>query len=1010
MGPPLGMLSEGKRMWRKPKRLDTVGFRVVVQNRGKRRGCFANHSVREIVLGAMLCLALFASPRLLGAGAGQFSVSVQIQGSGSVSIDPPGNLHNAGSILTLTALPGRWYSFSGWSDGSFSNPRTLLLSEDSVLTAEFNQTVPLEMTKYKTRQWDRSYGGKEDDRLLFLLPTADDGWILAGDSSSPGSDGKTTAGCGGSDFWVLKMDRDGERVWEQSLGGPGRERLAFVQAVAGGDLLLGGFSDSEAECTKESGSFGRGDFWIVRLNSAGSKVWEQVLGGSGSEQFPVCRPTSDGGAILGGYSDSGAGGNKTTVGFGGFDYWLVKLGSGGEKEWDRTFGGSGDDFLSCLVVTADGGFVVAGSSASPPDGNKTSPRLGAFDYWVLKLDSAGEREWDRSYGGTGDDILSFGEARDDGGVVLAGYSSPDSGGNKTIEGFGDYDYWVLRIDSTGNKQWDATFGGTQADVLSVLQPTDGNGFLLGGQSESGVGGNKTTAGNGGTDYWIVKIDENGIKEWEQTFGGSGGEVLFSARQTLDGGFVLGGYSESPRGANKLLANLGGADFWIVKTDHTGNREWEQTLGGRGEDVVYSVQETRDGNLVCGGYSQSGIDGNKEAVQYGGQDYWVVKLVSLELPVGTPLILVNDEWVPSGSVTIGDLADIKIQSSFPNGSIFYTLDGSAPDSNSIPYSGPFSATRHVTVRAVSFNEDRTVFVPADPVDVSVLPTYRLTVSSEGGGAIELDPPYGPYLSNSVVTVTAVPESGWALLRWTGEARPPEESIQVTMNGDQAFEAIFGTSVFGSAEANGSVLVDPDVPLHAYGSLVRLTALPDPGYYFSVWDGDNDLSGSANPIEFPVTVGPFGVTALFLRLGPNQVTVVTPIVGSGTVSVNPQKDVYTVGETVTLTASATSGQIFVGWDQDGEGYTNPLTVVLSRSKTMRARFATPGIHVDRSSVAADGLHLKLVGQVGARSQIDWSSDLINWTPLSTNTNSTPLIEILDPAPVAEERRFYRFKPVP
>jgi len=962
------------------------------------------------LLRVALGLLLLAAFPALGAGAGFFSVEVQIQGSGSVALEPRAEFYSAGSVVMLTATPARWYGFDRWSDGDPTNPRSLTVSEDTTLAAVFTNSIPLEVTPFKTRQWDRSYGGDDDDQLLFLLPTADGGWILAGDSWSSASDGKTTAGCGSSDFWILKTDREGRTVWERSLGGDDRERLAFVQPVEGGSLLVGGYSTSGADCTKHVGRLGKGDFWIIKIDATGDTIWEQELGGTESEQFPMCRPTADGGAVIVGYTDSGVGGNKTTPAWGGFDFWVVKLGGSGEKEWEQTLGGSGDDFPSCLLVTASGEILVGGSTASRDDGNKSAPPLGGFDFWVVKLNPAGEIQWNHAYGGTGDDILSFAAADGDDGVLLAGYSGSGASGTKTAAGFGEYDFWVVRIDAEGSSLWDFSFGGSRTEVLTTLLPVAAGGFLLGGTSESETSGNKSTAGHGGSDYWVVRIDESGNPLWEQTYGGSGDDVLLSLRQTRDSGFVLSGYSLSFRSGNKRSEGLGASDYWVIKTGSEGAREWEQTLGGTDEDVLYSVQETQNGDLICAGYSQSEIGRGKDALRYGGLDYWVVKLVSLELPIGTPLIFVNDEWLPSGGVTIGDLAEIRIESSFPGGSIFYTLDGSSPGTNSIPYGGPFSTNGSVTVRALAVTGDPPGSALADPVQVSVLPTYDLNVTTAGGGEITRSPSRGPYLSNSVVVVTAVAEPGWIFLRWRGENLPATESVSIVMDRDYSFEAEFGTPVVALSASNGSAQVDPDTALHPFGSLVRFTAFPDPGYYFSVWEAGAGLVGNANPVELPVTVGDFAVLARFAPLAANQVALVTPVLGAGSVRADPSEDYYTTGATITLTATSSAGHIFVGWDMDGSGYENPLGVQLNGSKTIRATFMSPGFHVAATNFITNGFLLELVGPAGSAVQIDRSPDLVNWTPLIALSNSPPLLKVLDPGSAPSGRRFYRYRTLP
>jgi protein involved in ribonucleotide reduction len=221
------------------------------------------------------------------------------------------------------------------------------------------------------------------------------------------------------------------------------------------------------------------------------------------------QPTSDGGYILGGTSDSGVSGNKTTPNFGGADYWLVKVDGSGNKQWEQVFGGSGNEQIYSVQPTSDGGYILGGYSTSGVSGNKTTPGLGGSDYWLVKVDGSGNKQWEKVFGGSGDDVIQSVQPTSDGGYLLGGSSTSGVSGNKTtpslssLEEFGDY--WLVKVDGSGNKQWEQVFGGSGDDVLYSVQPTSDGGYILGGASHSGVSGNKTTPHFGNTDYWLVKL-------------------------------------------------------------------------------------------------------------------------------------------------------------------------------------------------------------------------------------------------------------------------------------------------------------------------------------------------------------------------------------------------------------------------------------------------------------------------------------------------------------------------
>ena len=204
----------------------------------------------------------------------------------------------------------------------------------------------------------------------------------------------------------------------------------------------------------------------------------------------------------------------------------MRLDSSGNKIWDKSFGGTEWDGAYALRATADGGAVIGGFSHSPVSGNKSSEGFGNLDFWVVRVDSLGEKLWDKSYGGSSSDVLFGLDETLDGGYVLAGSSRSAMDGNKTSPNFGDNDYWVVRLDSSGNKVWDRAFGGKGDDTAFAVVKTKDGGFILGGNSNSDRSGNLTNSHG-----WIVRVDQNGEKLVEQSFGVS----VRALRQTSDGG-------------------------------------------------------------------------------------------------------------------------------------------------------------------------------------------------------------------------------------------------------------------------------------------------------------------------------------------------------------------------------------------------------------------------------------------------------------------------------------------
>jgi hypothetical protein len=312
------------------------------------------------------------------------------------------------------------------------------------------------------------------------------------------------------------------------------------------------------------------------------------------------------------------------------------------KQWDKRFGGTDLEYLSAIEATTDSGFILAGTSLSGQNGDKTQPNwsITTSNYWIVKVDMSGNKQWDKRYGGTTGEGCYAIQQTNDGGYIIGGASASDSSGDKTQNNWDlaklTTDYWVIKVDANGNKQWDKRFGGTDVDKLAALQQTTDGGYILGGSSLSGANGDKTQPNWDLTqitpDYWIVKTDSLGNKQWDKRFGGTNLDQLTCIQQTNDGGYLLGGISGSTISGDKTQICLGGWDYWVVKTDALGNKQWDKRFGGFAEENLTSIIKTDDGSYMLSGYSFSGIGGEKtvpnhDTVSYGS-DFWVIKIDSL----------------------------------------------------------------------------------------------------------------------------------------------------------------------------------------------------------------------------------------------------------------------------------------------------------------------------------------------------------------------------------------------
>lgn len=314
---------------------------------------------------------------------------------------------------------------------------------------------------------------------------------------------------------------------------------------------------------------------------SGRLWWQRTFGGAGNEVGHAVKATSDGGYIVVGRTDS--------YGSGGADVWLVKTDASGNQEWSRTYGGAYQDEGFDVLEAPDGGYVIAGQTASY---GLADPSQGFYDAWLLKVDRDGEMLWSKTFGGSRDDVAYALCQSPDGGYVFAGRT------NST--GSGGYDVWVTKVDAIGALVWSKTFGGGGNDSARSVSPASDGGYILAGHTRS--------YGAGDADIWLVKLGENGDKQWDRTFGGAGADYGESVIQAGDGGYIITGATFS--------YGAGSADAWLIKVSADGDMLWDRTFGGNGFDSGYDVRPTPDG-----GYA---IAGSTRSYGAGGSDIWLIK--------------------------------------------------------------------------------------------------------------------------------------------------------------------------------------------------------------------------------------------------------------------------------------------------------------------------------------------------------------------------------------------------
>ena len=361
--------------------------------------------------------------------------------------------------------------------------------------------------------------------------------------------------------------------WEKTFGGPENDAAYSVQKTSDGGYILTGYTDSYGA--------GDSDFWLLKTDSGGNEQWNETFGGADHDIARSVQETTDGGFILAGCTES--------YGAGSYDAWVLRIDSNRDILWHMTLGGTGWDGAYSVQETTDGGFILAGYTE--PSG------AGFSDFLLVKIDSNGFIQWEKTLGGTGWDKAKSVRETTDGGFIIAGFTGPN--------GADLADVLLVKTDSNGNKQWEKTFGGDSWDTAESVRETTDGGFILAGYTLSNSAGS--------ADFWLLKTYSNGNKQWEKTFGGPDDDYAYSVQETTDGGFILAGCTAPQSGP--ILA--GGSDAWLVKTYSNGSKQWDKSFGGADKDFASAVLQISGGGYILAGYTKS-----RGA---GGSDFWLLKV-------------------------------------------------------------------------------------------------------------------------------------------------------------------------------------------------------------------------------------------------------------------------------------------------------------------------------------------------------------------------------------------------
>lgn len=412
---------------------------------------------------------------------------------------------------TLTGMPAGEYTIT-WNEVTGyikpSSQAKTLVANDTIMFIGSYQLIG--------RGWLKIYGGPGDDVGNCVQQTSDGGFIVVGQTESYG------AGLG--DVWLLKVDANGDQVWDATFGGSGWDWGESVIETSDGYVIVGATESVDAGY----------DIWLIKTDQGGNMLWEKRFGEAYSEVGYCVRATSDGGYIIVGRADPG--GQQL------YDIWLIKTDQNGNQVWNRTFGGDGSDLPACVGETSDGGYIIVGETQSLGK--------GLTDAWLIRTDSDGQLVWDATFGGTNHDYGRSVYETSDGSFIIAGFT-------RSL-GAGWLDAWLLKVDASGHLLWEKAFGGSKADWAECVMQTLDGGYIIAGYTAS------FAESEGGPDAWLIRTDGSGNELWTRTFGGTACDRAYCLDLTIDGGYIIVGCTNS--------YGPGDFDVLLIKTDADGNLE------------------------------------------------------------------------------------------------------------------------------------------------------------------------------------------------------------------------------------------------------------------------------------------------------------------------------------------------------------------------------------------------------------------------------------------------------
>ncbi len=408
--------------------------------------------------------------------------------------------------------------------------------------------------------------------------------------------------------------------WQKCYGGSFEELATKIIQTTDGNYVIAGYTESDDGFVSGfhgvSGSSGRNDGWVINLDPTGKILWQRCLGGSDEDQVSSVIQTSDGGYAVAGYTSSNDG--DVSGNHGGVDAWVVKLDIDGNIQWQKCLGGSGYEIASCIIESKDegSGFLIVGSTTSN-DGDVSGRHSGhdgtdsTSDLWVVKLSLSGAVQWQKCFGGSGNDqAISVIQTTDHCYAIVGNTNSKDGDVSGLHIGKNSYgDIWIVKLSGSGAIQWQKCLGGSYQEYGQAIIQTSDGGYAVAGQTNSDDGDVSGLHGApssfDGMDAWIIKLSSSGNIAWQKCLGGSLPDAANSIIQTHTGDYVIAGETRSNDG--DVSGNHAGVmywDMWVVKIDSARNIIWQKCLGGKDLESAASIIQASDGGYAIAGNTTS----------------------------------------------------------------------------------------------------------------------------------------------------------------------------------------------------------------------------------------------------------------------------------------------------------------------------------------------------------------------------------------------------------------------